>query len=71
MECIKGPGPRTLSDKTELTITNHVVTGFKLFFDDERAFCGACFKPRKMLDDDLGDILSRSDFCQCLRRGHA
>ena len=36
-----------------------------------RAFCGDCFKPLKMLDDDLADILAKDAFCHCRRRGHA
>jgi hypothetical protein len=58
------------------------VSEFKPFLDqrkvpdvsENRVFCGECLKPRKMYSDDLEDVLSRSDFCQCLRaarRDHA
>jgi hypothetical protein len=32
-----------------------------------RFFCGDCGRPRKMLDDDLDEIFSRSDYCRCSR----
>jgi hypothetical protein len=49
---------------------------FKPFLDqrkvpevsESRVFCGDCLKPRKMYSDDLEDLLSRSDFCNCKRR---
>jgi hypothetical protein len=52
---------------------------FKPFLDERkepevsenRVFCGNCLKPRRMICDDLEDLLSRSDFCHCKRRGHA
>jgi hypothetical protein len=44
---------------------------FKPYYENKtayvRAFCGDCFKPQKMKDDDLADILAASDFCQCER----
>lgn len=33
-----------------------------------RVFCAECGRPRKMKDDDLDEIFSRSDYCQCRRR---
>lgn len=32
-----------------------------------RFFCGDCGRPRKMLDDDLEEIFSISDYCRCAR----
>ncbi len=32
-----------------------------------RFFCGDCCRPRRMRDDDLEEIFSRSDFCRCSR----
>lgn len=32
-----------------------------------RFFCADCGRPRKMKDDDLEEIFSRSDFCRCMR----
>lgn len=34
-----------------------------------REFCAECQKPRRMRDDDLEEIFSRSDYCNCARRG--
>jgi hypothetical protein len=33
-----------------------------------RIFCGDCFRPEKMQDDDLEEDLAASDFCRCGRR---
>ena len=78
------PSAPTLSDgnailKQITTATIYEVTEYKSFFDSRkpdqpaanREFCGNCLKPCRILDDDLDDILSKSDFCQCKRRGHA
>lgn len=32
-----------------------------------RVFCTDCGRPRKMKDDDLEEIFSKSDFCRCKR----
>gem|GEM_PF-2235201 len=31
-----------------------------------RVFCADCGRPRRMADDDLEEIFSESDFCQCV-----
>ncbi len=31
-----------------------------------RVFCAECGRPRRMADDDLEEIFSESDFCQCV-----
>ena len=33
-----------------------------------RVFCGHCFKPCRMENDDLSDVLAASDYCRCNRR---
>ncbi len=61
----------------ELPVMFYDCLEFKTFLDqrkapevsENRAFCGVCMKPRRMLgDDDLSDIFARSDFCRCGRR---
>lgn len=63
----------------QVVMPTYAVIEYKSFFDSKRpdkpaanrVFCGDCLKPCRMLDDDLDNILSKSDFCQCRRRGHA
>jgi len=31
-----------------------------------RVFCADCGRPRRIKDDDTEEILSKSDYCQCM-----
>jgi hypothetical protein len=73
----------TLSDSDanpkQVVMPMYYVIEYKSFFDirkpdkpaANRVFCGDCLKPCRMLDDDLENILSKSDYCDCRRNRHA
>jgi len=56
----------------------YTVPEYKTFYDSRqeekqvqpRVFCGDCMKPKRMLDDDCDEEFSKSDYCDCKRRGH-
>jgi hypothetical protein len=51
----------------------YTCSGFKSFYEPFkgselpkiRIFCSNCGKPRRIDDDDLAEVLSKSDFCRC------
>jgi len=75
----ENPKPPQLRAQKGDAMPVYAVNIYKSFFDSRkpkqpaanREFCGDCLKPCRMLDDDLEDIFSRSDFCRCRRRGNA
>jgi len=40
-----------------------------LLYPKDRYFCSDCGKPQRTEDDDLDDILAKSDYCNCRLRG--